>query len=473
MAADKISRSVPAPGQGVLTFARETPQAVHSPLLNFQYRQGEMQKAIERAHAGERAYQELPVAGILTPEGSETDSGGEDQSIIDTSFADSTLRCRIQAAQRQWGNEFRRMDPTISPLRASLAVWGLTVDDISVASLHGTSTKANDKNEPDVINQQMRHLGRTGPPLLSICQKSVTGHPKAPASSWMLNGCLQVMNTGLVPGNYNADNVDPVLEKFEHLVFPTGPIQMAEIKAFILTSFGFGQKGGQLIGVNPKYLLATLGKDCFENYATKVTRRKRLANRAFAKAVLTNSVFKAQTGPPYNPIDEVKVFLDPLARISEVPGTGEYRFERKNSSRSTTSTKVFIAANEIRAAATVDLATALARSQARISKTVSNTPDDVRVGIDVEELGAFTSDKNEIFVARNYTEDEISVTRKSPDPHRSFVGRWCAKEAVFKSLGTRSKGAGAALKEIEIVDRGMGPTVKVCNIYLLRFRHLC
>ncbi|EPE29993.1 Thiolase-like protein [Glarea lozoyensis ATCC 20868] len=461
MAADKISRSVPAPGQGVLTFARETPQAVHSPLLNFQYRQEQMQKAIKRAHAGERAYKELPIAGILTPEGSQSDSGGEEQLIIDNSFAESTLRCRIQAVQRQWGNELRRMDPTISPLRASLAVWGLTVDDISVASLHGTSTKANDKNEPDVINQQMRHLGRTGPPLLSICQKSVTGHPKAPASSWMLNGCLQVMNTGLVPGNYNADNVDPALEKFEHLVFPTEPIQMAEIKAFILTSFGFGQKGGQLIGVNPKYLLATLGKDCFEEYATKVTERKRLANRAFAKAVLTNSVFKAQTEPPYDPVDEAKVFLDPLARTSEVPETGEYRFERKNISGSTILTKAPNDASKMRAAATVDLATALTRSQTWISKTISDAPDNVKVGIDVEDLGAFTSDKNEIFVARNYTEDEISVARKSPDPHRSFVGRWCAKEAVFKSLGTRSKGAGAALKEIEIVDSGMGPSVKL------------
>ncbi|EHL03826.1 putative Fatty acid synthase subunit alpha [Glarea lozoyensis 74030] len=327
------------------------------------YRQEQMQKAIKRAHAGERAYKELPIAGILTPEGSQSDSGGEEQLIIDNSFAESTLRCRIQAVQRQWGNELRH-------------------------------------------------------------------------------------------------NVDPALEKFEHLVFPTEPIQMAEIKAFILTSFGFGQKGGQLIGVNPKYLLATLGKDCFEEYATKVTERKRLANRAFAKAVLTNSVFKAQTEPPYDPVDEAKVFLDPLARTSEVPETGEYRFERKNISGSTILTKAPNDASKMRAAATVDLATALTRSQTWISKTISDAPDNVKVGIDVEDLGAFTSDKNEIFVARNYTEDEISVARKSPDPHRSFVGRWCAKEAVFKSLGTRSKGAGAALKEIEIVDSGMGPSVK-------------
>lgn len=37
-----------------------------------------------------------------------------------------------------------------------------------------------------------------------------------------------------------------------------------------------------------------------------------------------------------------------------------------------------------------------------------------------------------------------------------FVGRWSAKEAVFKSLGVPSEGAGAPLKAIEILsDRGI------------------
>jgi fatty acid synthase subunit alpha, fungi type len=34
-------------------------------------------------------------------------------------------------------------DPRISPLCRALAVWGLTVDDIGVLSIHGTSTGAN------------------------------------------------------------------------------------------------------------------------------------------------------------------------------------------------------------------------------------------------------------------------------------------------------------------------------------------
>ncbi|KAI4255975.1 MAG: hypothetical protein L6R42_006471, partial [Xanthoria sp. 1 TBL-2021] len=41
----------------------------------------------------------------------------------------------------------------------------------------------------------------------------------------------------------------------------------------------------------------------------------------------------------------------------------------------------------------------------------------------------------------------------------SFAGRWSAKEAVFKSLGVESRGAGAALKDIEITNDSKGAPV--------------
>lgn len=45
--------------------------------------------------------------------------------------------------------------------------------------MHGTSTQANDKNESEVIQAQMSHLGRTkGNILFTILQKYLTGHPK-------------------------------------------------------------------------------------------------------------------------------------------------------------------------------------------------------------------------------------------------------------------------------------------------------
>ncbi|KAL6402710.1 fatty acid synthase subunit alpha reductase [Ilyonectria robusta] len=50
----------------------------------------------------------------------------------------------------------------------------------------------------------------------------------------------------------------------------------------------------------------------------------------------------------------------------------------------------------------------------------------------------------------------------APSSQSSFAGRWSAKEAVFKSLGVASQGAGAALKDIEILKGETGaPTVSL------------
>lgn len=113
-------------------------------------------------------------------------------------------------------------DPTISPLRRALAVWGLTIDDVGVASVrfllplafaeslprlsllqfHGTSTVANDKNESNAYNEQFRHLGRAvGNACPVIAQKWLTGHPKGGAAAWMMNGMAQTIQSGLIPGN--------------------------------------------------------------------------------------------------------------------------------------------------------------------------------------------------------------------------------------------------------------------------------
>ena len=49
-----------------------------------------------------------------------------------------------------------------------------------------------------------------------------------------------------------------------------------------------------------------------------------------------------------------------------------------------------------------------------------------------------------------------------PSPASSFAARWVGKEAVFKSLGVKSKGAAAAMKEIEIINDASGvPTVQL------------
>lgn len=63
---------------------------------------------------------------------------------------------------------------------------------------------------------------------------------------------------------------------------------------------------------------------------------------------------------------------------------------------------------------------------------------------------------NPTFVSRNFTDAEIAYCRSQPSPQSSFAARWAGKEAVFKSLGVSSKGASAAMRDIEILPNEDG-----------------
>ncbi|EME39096.1 fatty acid synthase-like protein [Dothistroma septosporum NZE10] len=412
MAADKVGRSVPAPGQGILTFARETGQAQ-----------------------------------------------------LDKSSPSTNTTSRTSSVS------LARRGATVSPLRASLDAWGLTIDDLDVASLHGTSTKANDLNEPEVICKQMDHLGRTpGRPLWAICQKSVTGHPKAPAAAWMLNGCLQVMDSRTIPANRNADNVDPALQTATHLCFPTRPVRVQDVRAFILTSFGFGQKGGQVVGVAPKYFFATLDEEVYKDYSVRVTKRSKTADRAYAKALMSNAIVKVQDHSPYEQEDQSRIFMDPLSRITEDAETGSYHFDTKDI-RNVADVKARLTrlVRGERLNARPDAASGLAQAarsaQAWIEKQTGgrSSVDTSTVGIDLVDLSAFSAHENETFIERNFTEQEKAFAKQSLDQKMAFASRWAAKEAVFKCLHTQTKGAGAAMKDIEIVKSDNAPKVKLHN----------
>ncbi|KAI1147244.1 hypothetical protein F4825DRAFT_465861 [Nemania diffusa] len=274
---DGISRSVPAPGQGILTAARDLP-----------YRRAKLQKEIADIDRWRLSQPEtiLPSA----------------ENAPNARITEAAADCRKRDAQWMWNSNIRQLDPLLSPMRCALAAWGLTVDDIRVASFHGTSTKANDKNESQVVNQQMNHLGRSrGNPLLVICQKYLTGHPKGAAGAWMLNGCLQVLNTGIIPGNRNLDDVEMALEAYEHLVYPSESIQTNNIKACMLTSFGFGQKGGLVIMTSPRLLFAAITAERYEDYRQRVMTRRNRTDRAFQLAMMQNTVFKAKKEGPWPP----------------------------------------------------------------------------------------------------------------------------------------------------------------------------
>lgn len=430
-ATDKIGRSVPAPGQGVLTTARETPSKFPSPLLDIKYRrrQLDMRKAqIKQWHESELMYLQDEVSTMKSQSGEFNES---------EYMQDRAEHIKREATRQEkeatfsLGNNFWKQDTRIAPLRGALATWGLTIDDLNVASFHGTSTVANDKNESDVICQQMKHLGRKkGNALLGIFQKYLTGHPKGAAGAWMFNGCLQVLNSGLVPGNRNADNIDKVMEKFDYIVYPSRSIQTDGVKAFSVTSFGFGQKGAQAIGIHPKYLFATLDQAQFQTYKQKVQARQKRAYRYFHNGMITNTMFVAKTHSPYSDAQQSQVFLDPTSRVTMNKKSHELTYPH--------------AAQQLVKDAKTEQTREVVESLAKATASENS-----KIGVDVENVDAINID-NETFVDRNFTFAEQTYCRKAPNAQASFAGRWSAKEAVFKSLNVQSRGGGAALKDIEI-----------------------
>ena len=72
------------------------------------------------------------------------------------------------------------------------------------------------------------------------------------------------------------------------------------------------------------------------------------------------------------------------------------------------------------------------------------------------ELISSVPSHNPTFVARNFTDDEVSYCQSQPNPSASFAARWAGKEAVFKSLGVQSKGAASAMRDIEILPDEAG-----------------
>lgn len=259
----------------------------------------------------------------------------------------------------------------------------------------------------------------------------------------MFNGCLQVLNTGLVPGNRNADNVDKIMEQFDYIVYPSESIQTDGIKAFSVTSFGFGQKGAQAIGIHPKYLYAALEHHQFAAYKQKVEARQKKAYRYFHDGLINNTMFRAKDKAPYEDDKMQEVFLNPRARVTLDKKTATYSYPKKS---------VAEPKKDKKAEETQKMVETLTKATASVN---------TKIGVDVESISAINVE-NDTFIERNFTEKEIAYCQKAANPQASFTGKWSAKEAVFKSLGVKGQGAGAALKDIEIGNDETGaPVVNV------------
>ncbi|KAJ2867073.1 fatty acid synthase alpha subunit Lsd1 [Coemansia erecta] len=314
-ASDKQGRSVPAPGQGILSLAQESSIAaggICPPSLDFDYRKRMFQEHLQFLDCSKKK------RASAVP--------------FSDKYSKTQLDVEYDAAQRHardtWFNEFWKKRSDIAPIRGSLSVWGLSVDDIGMASFHATSTAANDKNESGVINKQLRHLGRTpGNVVPIVCQKWLTGHPKGPAAIYMLNGVLQCLRTGIIPGNRNADNIDNEFKQYEHALYLSKTIKTPGIKAAMLTSFGFGQVGGELLIVHPDYVLATLSKEKLEAYNGKLAQRDALSYRYWQDTLVGNHPFiQIKDHAPFAPEQEEQVYLDPTARVHLNTKSGEYEF---------------------------------------------------------------------------------------------------------------------------------------------------
>ncbi|PNY24048.1 Acyl transferase/acyl hydrolase/lysophospholipase, partial [Tolypocladium capitatum] len=320
MAADKAGRSIPAPGGGILTAASQTDAgaAASSCLLaNPALRARRIRASL--GHVDRQCEADIDAIK-MEADWIEARGPGRGPAAAETEAQIEGIRQAArrekQAVLRALGHDFWRNNPHISPISGALSVFGLTVQDISFASMHGTATRLNDLNECATLDRQMRHLGRDpGNPLLTIAQKSVVGHGVGASGAWAVNGALQAMHSGIIPGNRNADDIDPHLAGFDHLLLANENIVVRpdDIKAFSVTSFGFGQKGAQVIVVHPRYLYAAVSEPEYCAYRAKQISRARIASRELDRGLHGEGMFKAKEAPPYVG-DEHAFLLNPLAR---------------------------------------------------------------------------------------------------------------------------------------------------------------
>lgn len=88
----------------------------------------------------------------------------------------------------------------------------------------------------------------------------------------------------------------------------------------------------------------------------------------------------------------------------------------------------------------------------------------VGIGTDIVEvvrIGQMIEKHGELFINRVYTDQEIAYCQRRKEYLQHYAGRWAAKEAVMKTLGTGwSRGVG--WKDIEVTTELSGaPTIKI------------
>ncbi len=218
---------------------------------------------------------------------------------------------------------------TESRLAKNLRALGVSADDIAVLSKHDTSTNANDPNEAELHVRLAKALGRSeGNPLHVISQKTLTGHSKGGAALFQISGLMQVFASGVVPANRSLDNLDPVFEVDEFLVWLRDPLNLGKrgvIKAALATSLGFGHVSSMMAFVHPgafeAAVVRSLGDEAAKQWRERATDRLRDGARRIEQGMIGH-------GPLFESVEsrrfrgagdahevEAAMLLDPEARL--------------------------------------------------------------------------------------------------------------------------------------------------------------
>ena len=99
----------------------------------------------------------------------------------------------------------------------------------------------------------------------------------------------------------------------------------------------------------------------------------------------------------------------------------------------------------------------------------------VGLGTDIVEIvriGKMIERHGELFLDRVYTEEEIRYCQRRKESYEHFAGRWAAKEAVMKTLGTGFI-RGIRWQDIEVASRESGrPVIQLYEGARERARYL-
>ncbi len=91
--------------------------------------------------------------------------------------------------------------------------------------------------------------------------------------------------------------------------------------------------------------------------------------------------------------------------------------------------------------------------------------DIIGIGTDITEclrIARMIERHGELFLARVYTPEEIRYCQNRKQATQHFTGRWAAKEAIFKALGTGWI-KGISWRDAEILNQPSGKPIAVLH----------